>query len=377
MATGIVKGVKARLDLEKIEQKDETQIIASITTKDGPLKEVRLIFLLNNRPVGDIQETNPVGRASVTLEKSEPGNYQVTVQALDGDLRETISFTTKGSQEKVPDNFDARVIGDKDEGKIKFAISVYSNHKGCKGTARILENETGKVFQFPTDENGVGVYPEAENDFLTFEQDRTYVIRVDHVEKEEKFSLEAPPHYEAISFVRIFLCWGIVILWLIGNLMMSGIGIPERKTSIDYQTYIALPEHERYALERMYRREGKELPKSPTMTQQMTENTVSGFRWASWRLFWTYIVFAIVYTITRLWRLISRAWTHVQRRINEDRAGTSEEFGRAGQARQPSHGASTTAASEPSQPGGWSWRRTMHEFINELFAEIVIHGFRR
>ena len=376
MATGTIRGEKVRLDLEKIEKKDEMEIIAVVTGKNGPVRDVRLAFFLNNHPVEEPQNTDPFGRVAVTFSNPVPGEHKFMAQALDGDLSATTVISVKKPQEKVPDNFDARIIGDKDAGKIKFAISVYSNHKGCKGAGRILENETGKVFRFSTDENGIGVYPKGENDFLAFEYDRTYIVRVDHVEKEETFSLEAPPHYEAISFPRIFLCWGIVILWLIGNLVVFGIDTPQKSVStLDYQTYQNLPEHERYALKRMYEREGKQLPAPPSATEQLTKTVVSNLRWWSWRLWWIYIALAVVYTITRLWRLISRAWTHIQRRISEDRSGTSKEFGRKDgtTAATPQQG---TAPLKPEE-GRWSWRRTMHEFVNEVFAEIVVHGFRR
>lgn len=376
MATGIIKGMKAKLELEKIEQKDEIQIIAFVTTKDGPLKEVRLGLFLNDAPLVDtIKETDPFGRVSITFGKPAPGNYKVTAQAVEGDLKETISFTIEGRKEKVPDNFDARIIGDQDTGKIKFTVSVYSNHRGCKGAVRVFENETGKVFQFATDENGVGVYPGGENNFLTFEHDRVYIVRVDHVEKEETFSLEAPPHYEAISFPRIFICWGIIVFWLIANLVVFGIGMPEREMIINYQTYIELPEHERYALDRMYKREGKRLPTSPSATERLAKTAVNNLRWWSWRLWWLSIILALAYTVTRLWRIISRAWTHVQRRIGEDRSGTSKEFGRkdGAAAAAPQQGA---VLSQPRE-GRWNWGRTFHEFVNEVFAEIIVHGFRR
>lgn len=375
MATGTIRGEKVRLDLEKIEKKDEIEIIAVITGKNGPVRDVRLAFFLNNRPVGEPQDTDPFGRIAVTISNPAPGEHKFMAQALDGDLSATATISVKKPQEKVPDNFDARIIGDKDAGKIKFAISVYSNHRGCKGLVRVLENETGRVFQFPTDENGVGVYP-AEGDFHFFEQDRTYIVRVDHVEKEEAFSLEAPPHYEAISFPRIFLCWGVVILWLIINLVVF-VDTPKREATVDYQTYAELPEHEQYALKRMYEREGKQFPTLPSSIEKLTETAASNLRWGNWRLWWLSIVLALAYTVTRLWRLISRAWTHVQRRIGEDRSGTSKEFGRKdGVAAAANPQQRTTAPSQP-QGDGWGWRRTFHEFVNEVFAEIVVHGFRR
>lgn len=97
----------------------------------------------------------------------------------------------------------------------------------------------------------------------------------------------------------------------------------------------------------------KRFRKKPDATQQIAvwPQTIS------WRLWWVYLVFAIVYTVTRLWRMVSRAWTHVQRRINEDRSGKSKEFNRGGQTQTSS---SAPANGEPIQQSEkWSWRKNL------------------
>lgn len=103
MATGVVKGVKARLDLKKIEQENIVEVIATVTTKDGPLKDVRLVFFLNSKPlVDETKETNPFGEIAITFDKpGDPGNYEVRVSAVDGDLKEGVSFTIKKPREQT------------------------------------------------------------------------------------------------------------------------------------------------------------------------------------------------------------------------------------------------------------------------------------
>ncbi|MBI3420544.1 MAG: hypothetical protein HY006_00590, partial [Candidatus Sungbacteria bacterium] len=177
MATGTVRGVKARLDLKKIEQEEKIEVIATVTGKDGPLKEIGLVFFLNVNPISEIEETNPFGRASLTFEKPDPGNYEITAQATEGDLRESISLVVKKQREQteeekveatlqhqlkiaqlqreleetikrpppepelLPDWFDGHEVGA--PGRPKFIVSVYTTGKdgkrrGCKGRVKIV-----------------------------------------------------------------------------------------------------------------------------------------------------------------------------------------------------------------------------------------------
>lgn len=436
MATGTVRGVKAKIDLDKIEQEDAVEIIATITNKDGPLKEIGLVFFLNIQPISEIKETDPLGRASVTLEKPAPGNYKITAQTIEGDLRESISLIIKKQREQteeekteaslqhqlkiaklsreleetkkrpeektptpeqqqtaalehrvkvaklvreleetqkrvvppliIPDDFDARVIGER--GKPIFIVDTFVKNKGgCKGEVTILEDETGRNWTFPTNDDGKGTYRGPSDSPILHVKDRTYIVRVAHVHKEEKFPLEGPPPRLLIPWWLLLTCWVFIWGWFLIDYKMFGLQNPAA-LSAEYRVYARMTGDEKFYYERWHHLRDIPLPQLPTAEQLRME---SWYGWIGWRQWFKGFLVGMGVVVLAMLNRIMRAWSRAQQRVWERREGVSIPIGsEQTPQRQSPPRPQTTAESDIAQ----QYRRHFSfgwEVIREVIAEVL------
>lgn len=413
MATGTVRGMKARLDLKKIEQEDTIEVIAVVTTKDGPLKEVQLVFSLNAYLIGEMQETDPFGRVAIAIDKPlASGNYEVFVQAIDGDLKESVGFAVKKPRkqteeekeefflqhqlnvaklhreleeakkrpeektltpepELLPDWFDGHEVGA--PGRPKFVVSVYTTGKdgkrrGCRGRVKVVEKETGKEFIFYADEHGDATYPGPNDPPIIQQEDCAYLMRVGGVEREEMFKKEAPPRYKPAHLGRVAFCWFILMIWVIVHFSVVGVGESAAEKKIRaYQEYQAMNEQDRFYYEETRRLLGKPLPQRPSIMIAEPQELFP-FESTAW---WLWLGWCMAYTLINFLKMFSRAWTRVQRTISERRAGVPEYLGRP---QSQGQGNQQTQAT-PSEPS--YWRGTWRELWKEFIAEFAVHEVRR
>lgn len=372
MATGMVRGEKVKLDLEKIEKKDEIEIIAVVTGKNGPVRDVRLAFFLNNRPVDEPQDTDPFGRIAVTLSSPVPGEYKFMAQALDGDLNAIIPISIKKQVAPSPASFFVETMGK--DGEKRISVSVLTAKKdGCPDAVGYIAIDEfgGDPIPFTTDKRGRAFYPPLDQPPLRYAKELNITVSVDGVEgkavplrlPKPRRKIQKPEWYENAPFfarvwwqlrhnnnARAIIFWILAPFWLGYDLHFLFTGTPLLFVQSPVAEQVKTKESPR-ALDRDLEELDYQL--GIVRTPKAPESKTATPSYAGW--LWDILLyggypfplFCLFYTFWALRDEVAEGWRAADKAVREKRSGSVKEPEQREGKNNPSSGVSSTTDKSP------------------------------